>query len=198
MKTGTKSLLFGVHQVLWHPVTVFAAWVWLYGRMPSFKETVCIIVHDWGYWGKANMDDEDGERHPELGAKIAHFLCDRPRTYRWKTPNGTMKREPQYGCLHLCLFHSRHYARTLGLEPSKLCWADKCSIMFEPWWWYLPRAIASGEIIEYRKICADRGFVPMTASNRVWFVWIKERLMRLALEKRGDAVPYANANGNEE
>ena len=71
MKTGTKSLLFGVHQFIWHPVTVLIAWIWLYKRFPSWRELICMFVHDWGYWGKTNMDDEDGEKHPELGANIA-------------------------------------------------------------------------------------------------------------------------------
>ena len=70
MNVGTKSLLFGVHQFIWHPVTVLIAWVSLYGR-PTWRELICIIVHDWGYWGAPNMDGEEGERHPEVGAEIA-------------------------------------------------------------------------------------------------------------------------------
>lgn len=57
MKTGTKSLLFGVHQFIWHPLTVLLAWIKLYG-WPAWEELVCIIIHDWGYWGKSNMDGE--------------------------------------------------------------------------------------------------------------------------------------------
>lgn len=26
MRIGTKSILFGVHQFIWHPVTVYIAW----------------------------------------------------------------------------------------------------------------------------------------------------------------------------
>ncbi|MCK5235828.1 MAG: hypothetical protein KAR06_02490, partial [Deltaproteobacteria bacterium] len=59
---GTKSLLFGVHQFIWHPITVLIAWCKLYG-WPTWPELVCIIVHDWGYWGKPNMDGPEGEKH---------------------------------------------------------------------------------------------------------------------------------------
>ena len=195
MKTGTKSLLFGVHQFILHPITVYVAWVWLYRKLPTFKETICIVIHDWGYWGKANMDDEDGERHPEIGAKIAHALLDKVIYY---VPSGphcqigdemAVKSDVYY---NLCLLHSRHYARNAGKEPSLLCWADKLSILFDPWWLYLPRALASGELFEYRKIAARTGFIPLTASHREWHVWIRERLSTLGKEKRGDVVPYVN------
>ena len=189
MKTGTKSLLFGVHQFLWHPVTVWIAWVWLFRKLPNIKETICIIVHDWGYWGKTNMDDEEGERHPETGAKIAHVLLDRwifiPELHDFDL---SVRKTTVYR--DLCLFHSRHYARKAGQEPSLLCWADKLSIIFEPWWLYLPRAWASGELYEYRKIAS--GFVPLSASHREWYRWVQNRLSTLGREKRGDVVPYCN------
>ena len=73
MKIGTKSLLFGIHQIFWHPYVVLRAWVYLYGR-PSFKEMVCIFIHDWGYFGKPNLDGAEGSLHPMLGENIAHFL----------------------------------------------------------------------------------------------------------------------------
>lgn len=171
MKTGTKSLLFGVHQVVWHPITVAAAWIWLYRRLPTWKEMLCIIVHDWGYWGKANMDDDAGETHPEIGAKLMGKLLG-----------------PEYH--DLVLLHSRHYAKTLGRDPSKLCWADKMSIAFEPWWLYLPRAWLSGELFEYRQVAAYSGFLPLEKSHREWHDWCRARLMKLGREKRGDVVGY--------
>lgn len=173
MKVGTKSLLFGVHQFLWHPLTVFIAWKKLYG-WPNFKELLCIIIHDWGYWGSPNMDGEAGEEHPKLAANLV-----------WKWWG-------DYKYYHLCLYHSRHYARNVGLEPSKLCWADKLSISYDPWWLYLPRAWASGELREYREVAAKAGFIPLDASHREWFRWIRDRLSTLGREKRGDVVPYCN------
>jgi len=173
MKTGTKSLLFGVHQFAWHPFTVVLAWKALYGAWPCWKALVCIIVHDWGYWGKPNMDGNEGGKHPELGAKIVHALFDNPIS------------GPAYK--ELVLYHSRHYACKRGRYPSLLCWADKYSIQYEPWWLYIPRAWLSGELDEYRKLCADAGYIPATSSHRRWFMWIKDRLVQQSL-KREPAV----------
>ena len=172
MKKGTLSLLIGVHQFIIHPVTVWIAWYKLYG-LPGWRETICIIMHDWGYWGKRNMDDSAGETHPELAAKIAGFLFG--EKYR-----------------NLCLYHSRHYARKYNVEPSPLCWADKLSITYERWYTYLPRAWISGELKEYRQSAAKAGFVPMTSSNREWYCNVCEKFRTLGLEKRGDAIPYVN------
>ncbi len=173
MKTGTKSLLWGVHQFLLHPVTVWIAWVWLYRRLPNLQETICIIIHDWGYWGKTKMDDEGGERHPEVAARIAGRLF------------GSKYHD-------LCLYHSRHYARNANREPSLLCWADKLSILCEPWWLYLPRAWASGELFEYREIAYKCGFIPLWLPHRDWYAWIQDRFGTIGREKQGDIVSYVN------
>jgi hypothetical protein len=172
MKLGQRSLLFGVHQFIWHPITVLIAWWRLYGR-PSWIEFICIVIHDWGYWFAPNMDGPEGEKHPEYAARLAG---------KWFGP--------KYHAL--CLYHSRHYARNAGVEPSLLCWADKLSILCEPWWLYLPRAWASGELKEYRKVAADAGFIPLSTSHRDWYKWIQDRLSTLGKEKRGDVVPYVN------
>lgn len=157
MKVGTKSLLFGVHQFIWHPVTVTLAWRELYGTWPEWKEFVCIIIHDWGYWGKPNMDGPEGEEHPILGANIASFLFGR-----------------EY--YTFCLFHSRHYSRKSGEIPSRLCWADKLAIHYDPWWFYLPRAWLSGELKEYRKVANKSGFISIRANHREWFNKVREHL----------------------
>ena len=172
MRTGTKSLLFGVHQVLWHPVTVWIAWAKLYG-LPTWKESFCILIHDWGYWGSPNMDGERGERHPEFAAHLAGRLLG-----------------PKYH--DLCLYHSRHYCRNTGKEPSKLCWADKLSILYEPWWFYLPRACFSGELQEYRQIADHSGFVTASSTHREWFRIIQDRLIKLGREQSATVIPYAN------
>lgn len=119
------------------------------------------------------MDDEEGERHPFWAAKIA----------------GRM-----FGIYYydLCLYHSRHYARKYGVKPSRLCWADKLSIMFEPWWFYLPRAWLSGELQEYRERADNAGLVPLSATNREWFAWVRDKLTKLGMEKRSNAVEFMN------
>lgn len=152
MKIGTKSLLFGVHQFIIHPIVVYRAWKQLYGR-PSWREVICIIIHDWGYVGKPNMDGKEGERHPETASGIVTKLFGK-----------------RYG--DLCLYHSRHYARNAGAEPSKLCWADKLSITMEPKWFYLLRAKLTGEIKEYRAVSAEAGYIPLSCTNNEWYTWI--------------------------
>ena len=203
MQRGTKSLLFGVHQFIWHPFTVFCAWVMLYKRMPNIKEAICIFIHDWGYWGKPDMDGKEGEQHPIWAADVAHRFLD--TSYREPIHgfsmdgnfeiSGRLVKDTKYR--DLCLYHSRHFARHTGHNVSDLCHADKLSILFEPWWWYLPRAWASGELAEYRKVAANAGFVSLQVSHRQWFAWVKDRLLTLARERRGDAVPYVNPAGED-
>jgi hypothetical protein len=161
MKIGTKSLLFGVHQFFWHPLTVYRAWKRLYGR-PSLRESVCSFVHDWGYWRAADIDGSMGRLHPESGARIIGLLFD--DTHR-----------------DLVLLHSRRYAKARGAEPSKLCWADKLSIMYDPEWFYLLRARASGELDEYRNQAAAH--IQVQQSDRAWLRWMKRRFAKSALLK---------------
>jgi len=81
LPVGSRSLLFGVHQFIWHPITVAVAWRKLYGKWPTFLESLCIVVHDWGYWGCPNMDGEQGKRHPVRGACLAATWA--ARLVRW-------------------------------------------------------------------------------------------------------------------
>ena len=76
MKTGTKSVLFGAHCFFLHPWFVAAAWTKLYGFPWDPRLWVAFFVHDLGYIGKAAMDDEDGETHPQFGARIMYRLFD--------------------------------------------------------------------------------------------------------------------------
>ncbi len=180
MKVGTRSLLFGVHQFALHPLFVLIAWVDLYG-WPSFRELVCIVVHDWGYFGKPNMDGKEGETHPELGAAIAGWLFDEITWNEFRDDDVYCK---------LVLYHSRHYAYKHAAEPSKLCWADKLSSTYEPWWLYIPRAWLSGELNEYRLLTANNGGPTMSQTHRTWYDWLQCKAKTLATEQRGDAVAY--------
>lgn len=164
MKVGKKSLLFGVHQFLWHPFTVFLAWWELYGP-PNWKEAFCIFVHDWGYWHSSDIDGNEGELHPEYAAQLAGRF--------W----GTEYRD-------LCLYHSRRYANLAGKQPSRLCWADKLSVKYDPWWFYIFRAWLSGELQEYRLRAARAGSVPLTAKHREWHKYFKDLFINIAIEKR--------------
>lgn len=46
---GTKTLLFGVHQIFIHTIMVTWAWRRLYKSWPNWREFVCICIHDIGY-----------------------------------------------------------------------------------------------------------------------------------------------------
>ena len=141
MKIGTKSLLFGVHQVFLHPLFVLAGWVKLYGR-PNWKELVCIVIHDWGYWGCADMDGEEGGKHPEWAAQKALDWLDAPKSLKY---------------FNLCFLHSRFFAEEVRQIPSKLCWADKLGTAMMPTWLWVFLAKLTGEAEEYLKIGKDIG-----------------------------------------
>lgn len=133
MTTRTKSLLFGVHQFLIHPISVALAWRNIYGRWPRRAAVwVAFVVHDWGYWGCPDMDGERGKRHPVLGARLVCALFGE-----------------EWG--RFCRYHSRSLARVDGEPSSALCAPDKLSILYYPEWLYLALARASGEIAEYMR-----------------------------------------------
>jgi hypothetical protein len=147
MRVGTKSLLFGVHQIFIHPMWVALAWWKLYGFPFDPRLWVAFIVHDWGYWGSPEMDGKVGDLHPLVGANIMHLLFD---NWHWEYT-------ADYRWFSFCKFHSRFLAAQSGAQPSRLCMADKLSLGLEPWWMYLPRAWASGELKEYMKSAQPGG-----------------------------------------
>lgn len=173
MRIGTKSVLFGVHCFLLHPLFIAIGWWQEYGwsavrvgvrwmespweiggvMQPVYTSLrdprlwVAFLVHDIGYLGKPNMDGPEGETHPELGARIMRWLFG-----------------DVWG--DFCLTHSRYYAKRLGRDVSPLCAADKRVFTIEPAWLYLPRARASGELDEFiangqhRAMRNDEPFTP--------------------------------------
>jgi len=74
LRVGTKSVLFGAHCFLIHPVFVLIAWIRLYGFPVDPRIWIAFFVHDLGYLGKPNMDGKEGETHPELGARIMNIF----------------------------------------------------------------------------------------------------------------------------
>jgi len=56
---------------------------------------------------------------------------------------------PEYRWRDFMLLHSRSYARRLGREPSRLCWADKRAIVECPVWLQLALMNLAGEVAEY-------------------------------------------------
>ena len=136
MRLGTRSLLYGAHQFIIHPIFLALAWWRLYGPPLDLRLWVAFVVHDWGYWGKSAMDDDEGQRHPELGGRIMAWLFGQ----EW----GDFTR-----------LHSRHYAKLESRDPSPLCAADKLVLIITPRWIYLPMVKATGEIAEYLVLYAN-------------------------------------------
>jgi len=115
MTEGTKSVLFGAHSII-HSLMVFIAWKKLYGTFPTWKETICILIHDIGYIGKNYITEKNNDGHAELGCKLAH---------RWFGP--------EYG--HLVLGHSSAAMKKFGIPKSKLEAPDDYSWIIAPLWW---------------------------------------------------------------
>ena len=119
MKIGTKSMLFGAHSLLVHPIVVGIAWRKLWGFPWNAKLWLAFGLHDIGYWNCPNLEGSEGERHVELGARIMTRLFG-----------------PEWG--ELCAGHSRHWAKRCGRPVSRLCFADKLAFVLTPGWLYLP------------------------------------------------------------
>lgn len=150
MRIGTRSLIFGAHQFALHPLFVAWAWTKIYGAPPGPRTWLAILIHDWGYWGKASMDGPDGERHVEFAASVMARLFGE----RWGD---------------FCRYHSRFYAKRDGKPFSRLCAADKLAIALTPAWLYLPLARLSGELPEYMALAEQRAAAgePKYASMKV-------------------------------
>jgi len=179
MNVGTKSLLFGVHQFLWHPWTVARAWRFLHGRWPRFPEWVCIFCHDLGYWGCPNMDGPEGQRHPEVGAKLASriiYLYARFRGHEVDDAEFLGKLYYQFS-----LFHSRFYAKSHNKSVSELFLPDKVCVLFEPRWWYILRASLSGEIHEYMANAGDRVAQENfgVTTKWTWHAWYQKKILNM-------------------
>lgn len=167
MRIGTKSVLYGAHQFLIHPLFVAYAWWKLYGFPLDPRLWLAFFLHDLGYWGKPNMDGVEGESHPVFAAKIMGALFGDD----WSD---------------FCLYHSRFYAKTSEAQYSRLCPVDKLAVALEPAWLYLPRVILTGEIKEYMYIVKTRHWEePLTNESKIkWFKSIKAYLEFWAYEHR--------------
>lgn len=182
MKRGTLSILFGVHQFLWHPFTIWRAWRYLYKENPGWFYLVCIFCHDLGYWGKPDMDGPEGQTHPEGGAKIAKWIVLHWMRLIGKPDAIACHYAEQAHDISLC--HSTHYAQAKGLSVSSLYLPDKVCVLFDPPWFYKLRARLSGELAEYvsnanRKMESDWG--PFHSADS-WLNWYRSRMHRKAQE----------------
>lgn len=135
---GTKSVLWGVHQFIWHPITVLIAWKKVHRTWPNWWQLLAIIFHDSpGYIGCKEMDGPDGLEHPYAGARWAARIA------------GILSEEAAFKTYFLSLYHSSNFAKLHGAPPSDLYLPDKVSILVEPRWFYMLRARLSGELEEF-------------------------------------------------
>lgn len=166
ISVGTKSILFGAHCFFLHPWFVLAAWIKLFGiKSLSLPIFVSFFVHDLGYWGAPNMDGDEGELHPYLGARIMHYLFDK-RDSRWTIFSKGEKFYTSKYWYNFSLFHSRFLAKKNGEHYSKLCVADKYAICLTPSWLYVPMATATGEIKEYMKDFENSNYTSPTFEGK--------------------------------
>lgn len=211
MTTGTKSILFGAHTWFIHPFFVAWAWTKLYGFPWSLKLWIAFVVHDWGYWGKSRMDDEIGETHPILGARIMSFLFDFGERglgpgYDMSDPiNYIAVKDPTSGRTHIfgrwgqfALLHSRYFAKKLNQPFSRLCVADKLAIALTPAWLYLPGVSATGEIHEYLKNAQNAEaayWKPTGYDKRKWYAELQRYMIEwVDAHKDGQQDTWTNAN----
>lgn len=196
MKVGTKSVLFGAHCFFLHPW--FVAWAWwkLYRFPWDPRLWVAFFVHDLGYWGMEEMDDEKGEMHPWPGALVMSRLFDRGGLS--KPHRATIRLEVVEGLGpwgRLSLLHSRFLSKRYGRKPSRLCMADKLAIALTPAWLYIPMASATGEIREYMAKAKSRNLVNSrdgkyatmnvySADKREWYRSVQDYVRRYVEEHR--------------
>jgi hypothetical protein len=112
----------------------------LYHRLPNWKEAVCILIHDWGYWGKPNIDGIEGERHPAWAAAWAYKHFD----YSRKGIHFSFKYRD------LCAGHSVSFARKYYYPISRLCLPDKVGVALMPIPLMVLLGKLTGETREYR------------------------------------------------
>lgn len=166
MTVGTKSLLFGVHQFILHPILLAMAWTRLYGFPCHPILWACFFLHDVGYFGKTDMDGEtEGQTHPEFGARLIRKCFGK-----------------EWG--DFCLYHSRFYCRTNNQRHSKLCVADKLAFCMYPPKFYVLLARLSGELKLYRNfsedVCELENVQNMT--DLEWYHGLKRYTLRVTIE----------------
>lgn len=185
MQMGTRSVLFGAHQFILHPLFIACAWWKLYGFPWDPRLWVAFFVHDLGYLGKPNMDGPEGESHPWFGAKFTSWLFDTSVVFpsRFAKTFGRLLDlifgQDAYGMnwYSLVLYHSRFIARKYDLpKVSKLCVADKLCIAITPAWLYLPMAKATGEIKEYMRLA--KAWHGSGDDERQWYADVQAYLRR--------------------
>lgn len=167
MNVGTRSVLFGVHQFILHPLFGLAAWLIIYKSWPKLYQLCAIITHDLGYYGMPNMDGTEGSKHPERVANL------------WANSFGKFGIDVS----NEILGHSRFYAKKNGLPLSMLFRADKLATGLYPIWLYLILGNLSGEIHEYMSVYKNRYYFDNTVdtSGLTQIQWLIETQSNMSL-----------------
>jgi len=84
------------------------------------------------------MDGEEGEAHP-------YWACRKMVQWGWAAE------------AECSLFHSRFLAKTRGVLPSKLCYADKLGNALMKPWYYAMVGSFTGEISEFIAVTKHEG-----------------------------------------
>lgn len=171
MRIGTRSLLFGYHQVVLHPLFVLAAWRIIYGSWPRAHQVAAIVTHDWGYWGSPDMDGAHGEEHPGRAAAW------------WRRHGGRFGERVAAEIEG----HSGFYCQVHGVPESQLLRADKLAISLYP----APLALAlyalSGELREYRQRSREGRYSNGAGPTALhWLLEMQASCALLGLRGRGE------------
>lgn len=211
MRIGTKSVLFGVHCVLLHPVFIAVGWWKEYGFAPvriGQRIVTDVVALGPGRRMPVNCRYEvfTSLWSPRLWlAFIVHDIgyLGKPNM---DGPEG--ETHPKLGARimrrlfgepwgEFVLTHSRYYAKRLGKPVSPLCAADKRVFLIEPAWLYLPRARASGELAEFlangrlRALAGDDPYTPeeraalLSGDPRRWHRAVCAYMTRWLAQTRG-------------
>jgi len=183
MNIGTKTLLFGNHQFALHPLFVLLAWIKLYG-MPDWRELVCIIIHDWGYWGSPNLDGREGEDHAIRSGNLV--------VNRFFTKKGELFYTWAYYYRDLIWYHSRFISRRHNHRPSKLCLADKYGVALMPSWLWVFLGKLTGEITEYQ---SNKKYEIYQEGRENAFDWFRayKRICQRWVEARDPTITWSEA-----
>lgn len=189
---GTRSILYGVHCFFIHPWFVALGWWKLYGFPFDPRLWVAFFVHDLGYWGKPNMDGEEGEAHPFTGAAIMGALFD---VRGWKGDY----------CKDL-LARACNFVFGEGAEPipvkrvfdnAKVCWqfplgddeGEKCIDLKRTWYcftFYHSRFLSKQYQTHPSRLCwADKAAIILTP----WFLY------RMLSTATGELHEYMRGQG---
>lgn len=153
MRLGQKSILFGSHQFILHPLMVAYGWRRHYGWWPKgWRTWVAIFVHDLGYWWCDDMDGTVGKLHPMWAALFCakHFSDPSEDDWqRWVVGVPTPEVKSWLFWSWFVGAHSRYYAELTKQEVSPLMIPDKLATALLPRWLYCLLVWMSGEFKEY-------------------------------------------------